>query len=58
MDYTYKFRLLPTSHQRERLDWVRDTVRQLYNHALHRYNRTLIPIHCNIGVFRTNSHVS
>ena len=39
MDYTYKFRLLPTTHQREQLDWVRDTVRQLYNHTLHRYNR-------------------
>jgi len=39
MDSTHKYRLFPTSHQREQLDWVRDTVHQLYNHALHRYNR-------------------
>jgi len=39
MDYVLKFRLFPTTRQRERLDWVRDTVRQVYNHALHRFNR-------------------
>ena len=39
MDYVLKYRLFPTSHQREQLDWVRDTVRQLYNHGLHRFNR-------------------
>ena len=39
MDYVLKYRLFPTEYQRERLDWVRDTVRQLYNHALHRFNR-------------------
>ncbi|WP_169302467.1 helix-turn-helix domain-containing protein, partial [Halorientalis salina] len=39
MDYVLKYRLLPDSQQREQLDWVRDTVRQLYNHSLHRYNR-------------------
>jgi len=39
MDYVLKYRLFPDSHQREQLDWVRDTVRQLYNHALHRFNR-------------------
>ena len=39
MDYVLKYRLFPTEHQREQLDWVRDTVRQLYNHALHRFNR-------------------
>jgi len=39
MDYVLRFRLFPTSSQRERLDWVRDTVRQVYNHALHRFNR-------------------
>ena len=39
MDYALKFRLFPDSQQREQLDWVRDTVRQLYNHALHRFNR-------------------
>ncbi|PSQ16752.1 transposase [Halobacteriales archaeon QS_8_69_26] len=40
MDYVLKYRLFPDSHQREQLDWVRDTVRQLYNHGLHRFNRT------------------
>jgi len=39
MDYALKYRLFPDEHQREQLDWVRDTVRQLYNHALHRFNR-------------------
>ena len=39
MDYALKYRLFPDQSQREQLDWVRDTVRQLYNHALHRYNR-------------------
>ncbi len=39
MDYTHKYRLFPDEVQREQLDWVRDTVRQLYNHALHRFNR-------------------
>ena len=39
MDYALKYRLFPNSQQREQLDWVRDTVRQLYNHALHRFNR-------------------
>ncbi|WP_169302491.1 helix-turn-helix domain-containing protein, partial [Halorientalis salina] len=39
MDYVLKYRLLPTTSQREQLDWVRDTVRQVYNHALHRFNR-------------------
>ncbi|MEF8882974.1 MAG: transposase [Halapricum sp.] len=39
MDYVLKYRLFPDSHQREQLDWVRDTVRQLYNHGLHRFNR-------------------
>jgi len=39
MDYVLKFRLFPTTPQRERLDWVRDTVRQVYNHALRRFNR-------------------
>ena len=34
MHYTYRFRLKPTSEQRERLDYHRDTCRQLYNHAL------------------------
>ena len=39
MDYVLKYRSFPTGHQREQLDWVRDTVWQLYNHGLHRFNR-------------------
>ncbi|WP_299267516.1 hypothetical protein [Halorientalis sp.] len=39
MDYALNCRLFPDSQQREQLDWVRDTVRQLHNHSLHRYNR-------------------
>ena len=39
MDYVLKYRLFPTTRQRELLNWVRDTVRQVYNHALHRFNR-------------------
>jgi len=39
MDYVLKYRLFPDGFQREQLDWVRDTVRQLYNHSLHRFNR-------------------
>ncbi|MFB6179080.1 MAG: RNA-guided endonuclease InsQ/TnpB family protein [Halorientalis sp.] len=39
MDYVLKYRLLPTTSQREHLDWVRNVVRQVYNHALHRFNR-------------------
>ena len=34
MHYAYRFRLDPTPEQRERLDYHRDTCRQLYNHAL------------------------
>ena len=34
MHYAYRFRLKPTSEQRELLDYHRDTCRQLYNHAL------------------------
>lgn len=39
MKYSPRFRLLPTAHQRKLLDWQRDTVRQVYNDALHRYNQ-------------------
>ena len=39
MDYVLKYRLFPDEVQREQLDWVRNTVRQLSNHALHRFNR-------------------
>ena len=34
----YRFRLNPTSDQRERLAWTLDTCRQVYNHFLHRLN--------------------
>lgn len=39
MDYALKYRLFPDLHQRDQLDRVRDIVRQVYNHALHRFNR-------------------
>ncbi|QFU82544.1 RNA-guided endonuclease InsQ/TnpB family protein [Natronorubrum aibiense] len=39
MDYSARFRLLPTTEQRELLGWQRNTVRQVYNHALHRLNQ-------------------
>ncbi|MFB6179535.1 MAG: RNA-guided endonuclease InsQ/TnpB family protein [Halorientalis sp.] len=39
MDCVHKYRLFQNRKQREHLDWVRDTVRQVYNHALHRFNR-------------------
>ena len=39
MDYSPCFRLLPTSRQRELLGWQRDTVRQVYNHALYRLDQ-------------------
>jgi putative transposase len=35
----YRFRLNPTSDQREQLAWTLDTCRQVYNHFLHRLNR-------------------
>lgn len=38
MEYSPKYRLFPTTDQRERLDWTRDVVRQLYNHALYEFN--------------------
>jgi putative transposase len=38
MMYSPRFRLFPTAEQREALDWTRDTVRQVYNHALNRFN--------------------
>jgi putative transposase len=39
MNYNYRYRLKPTEDQRETLDYHRDTCRQLYNHALYRFNR-------------------
>ncbi|MCD2201022.1 transposase [Halobacterium sp. KA-4] len=39
MKYSPRYRLLPTTDQRESLDWTRDIVRQTYNHALHEFNK-------------------
>lgn len=39
MKYSPRYRLLPTTEQRKAMDWTRNTTRQLYNHALHEYNR-------------------
>lgn len=39
MDYGPRFRLLPTARQRELLGWQRNTVYQVYNHALYRLNQ-------------------
>jgi putative transposase len=39
MNYNYRYRLKPTKRQRETLDYHRDTCRQLYNHALYRFNQ-------------------
>lgn len=40
MKYSPRFRLFPTEEQRDAMDWQRDTVRQLYNHALREFNKT------------------
>jgi putative transposase len=39
LQYSPRYRLLPTSEQREALDWTRDLTRQLYNHALQEFNK-------------------
>ena len=39
MEYSPRYRLFPSTEQRESLDWTRDTVRQVYNHALHEFNQ-------------------
>jgi putative transposase len=39
MNYNYRYRLKPTESQRKTLDYHRDTCRQLYNHALYRFNQ-------------------
>ena len=39
MYYAYKYRLEPSDAHREELDRHRDICRQLYNHALHRFNQ-------------------
>lgn len=37
--YSPRFRLFPNTEQREAMDWQRNTVRQLYNHALNEFNQ-------------------
>jgi putative transposase len=39
MNYSPRYRLLPTTEQDEAMDWQRDTVRQVYNHALHEFEQ-------------------
>ncbi|WP_121744671.1 RNA-guided endonuclease InsQ/TnpB family protein [Natronorubrum halophilum] len=39
MMYSPRYRLFPDAEQREVLDWTRDTVRQVYNHALREFNQ-------------------
>jgi putative transposase len=39
MECSQIFRLLPTTRQRERLGWQKNTVRQVYNYALHRLDQ-------------------
>jgi Helix-turn-helix domain. len=39
MNYNDRRCLKPTENQRETLDYHRDTCRQLYNHALYRFNQ-------------------
>jgi len=40
MNYNYRYRLQPSDAHREQLAWTVDTCRQVYNHFLHRLNRT------------------
>jgi len=40
MNYNYRYRLRPSDAHREQLAWTVDTCRQVYNHFLHRLNRT------------------
>jgi Helix-turn-helix domain. len=44
MHYTDRFQLDPTPEQRERLDYHRDTCRQLYNHALNEFEQIPEPV--------------
>ena len=39
MECSPRFRILSTRDQRERLSWQRNTVRQVYNHALYRLDQ-------------------
>ena len=40
MNYNYRYRLHPSDELEKRLAWTVDTCRQVYNHFLHRLNRT------------------
>ena len=40
MNYNYRYRLRPSDALKKRLAWTVDTCRQVYNHFLHRLNRT------------------
>jgi transposase len=40
MNYNYRYRLRPSDALEEQLAWTVDTCRQVYNHFLHRLNRT------------------
>ncbi len=40
MNYNYRYRLRPSDALAEQLAWTVDTCRQVYNHFLHRLNRT------------------
>ncbi|MFD1513972.1 RNA-guided endonuclease InsQ/TnpB family protein [Halomarina rubra] len=40
MNYNYRYRLRPSDTLEERLVWTADTCRQVYNHFLHRLNRS------------------
>lgn len=39
MEYSPRYRLFPSTEQRANLDWTRNIVRQVYNHALHQFNQ-------------------
>jgi putative transposase len=40
VNYNYRYRLRPSDALEEQLAWTVDTCRQVYNHFLHRLNRT------------------
>jgi putative transposase len=40
VNYNYRYRLRPSNALEEQLAWTVDTCRQVYNHFLHRLNRT------------------
>ena len=40
MNYNYRYRLRPSDALEQQLAWTVDTCKQVYNHFLHRLNRT------------------